>query len=73
MMLGVVASDGKRMPPFWFPQGLRVGAKEYLAVIKNVVKPWLDATYPRATTAINKMVHLDTKPRNPRSGARTTS
>ncbi|QQP37282.1 Putative transposable element [Caligus rogercresseyi] len=47
MMLGVVASDGKRMPPFWFPQGLRVGAKEYLAVIKNVVKPWLDATYPK--------------------------
>ncbi|QQP57556.1 Putative transposable element [Caligus rogercresseyi] len=47
MMLGVVVSDRKRMPPFWFPQGLRVGAKEYLAVIKNVVKPWLDATYPK--------------------------
>lgn len=30
MMLGVVASDGKRMPPFWFPNGLKIGAKEYL-------------------------------------------
>ncbi len=46
MMLGVVASDGKRMPPFWFPKGLRVGAKEYQDVLKDVVKPWLDANYP---------------------------
>jgi len=46
MMLGVVASDGKRMPPHWFPCGLRVGTKEYLEVMKDVVKPWLDANYP---------------------------
>ncbi|XP_059094623.1 uncharacterized protein LOC131889516 [Tigriopus californicus] len=46
MMLGVVSSDGKRMPPYWFPKGLRVGAKEYLEVMQEVVKPWLDATYP---------------------------
>ncbi len=46
MMLGVVASDGNRMPPFWFPRGLRVGAKEYLEVLKTVVKPWLDQQYP---------------------------
>ena len=46
MMLGVVASDGKRMPPFWFPKGLRVGAKEYLEVMETVVKPWLDDAYP---------------------------
>ena len=46
MMLGVVASDGKRMPPFWFPKGLRVGAKEYLEVLQTVVKPWLDEQYP---------------------------
>jgi len=46
MMLGVVTSDGKAMPPYWFPQGLRAGAKEYLDVMEKVVKPWLDATYP---------------------------
>ena len=46
MMLGVVTSDGKKMPPYWFPKGLRVGTEEYLDVMKNVVKPWLDANYP---------------------------
>ncbi len=46
MMLGVICSDGKRMSPFWFPKGLRMGAKEYLEVMKNTVKPWLDTTYP---------------------------
>ena len=46
MMLGVVASDGARMPPFWFEKGLKVNSAVYLDVLKNVVKPWLDATYP---------------------------
>ncbi|QQP40167.1 Uncharacterized protein FKW44_014133 [Caligus rogercresseyi] len=45
-MLVVVASDGKSMPPFWFPAGLKVGTNEYLDVLKTVVKPWLDSTYP---------------------------
>ena len=45
MMLGVVASDGRRMPPFWFPKGLRVGAVEYLDVLETVVMPWLDENY----------------------------
>ena len=46
MMLGVIASDGNRMPPYWFPKGLRVGTEEYLDVLQTVVKPWLDAQYP---------------------------
>jgi len=46
MMLGVVTSDGKRMPPYWFPKGLKIGTKEYLDVMSNVVKPWLEASYP---------------------------
>ncbi len=45
MMLGVVASDGKRMPPYWFPKGLRVGTEEYLDVMIRVVKPWLDENF----------------------------
>lgn len=46
MMLGVVASDGEKMPPHWFPKGLKIGAKEYIEVMQMVVKPWLDVTYP---------------------------
>ncbi len=45
MMLGVVASDGKRMPPYWFPKGLKVGTEEYLEVMQRVVKPWIDQNF----------------------------
>ncbi len=46
MMLGVVTSDGKAMPPYWYPKGLGIGQKAYLHVMKTVVKPWLDEQYP---------------------------
>jgi len=46
MMLDVVASDGKRTPPIWFPASTWVGKKEYLEVMESKVKLWLDATYP---------------------------
>ncbi len=46
MVLGVMASDGKRMPPFWFPKDLRAGAKKYLKVMRDIVKLWLDTNYP---------------------------
>ncbi len=46
MMLGVVASDGKKMKPFWFEKGLKVNTEVYLDVLKTVVKPWLDENYP---------------------------
>ncbi len=45
MMLGVITSDGQRMPLYWFPRGLKIGTKEYLDVLQTV-KPWIDATYP---------------------------
>lgn len=45
MMLGVVASNGARMPPFWFAKGLKIDTEVYLDVLKNVVKPWIDATF----------------------------
>ncbi len=47
MMLGVVASDGKRMPPHFFPAGLKINTEVYLDVLTNVVKPWLDENYPQ--------------------------
>lgn len=46
MMLGMVGSDGKRMPPFWFKEGLKIMAEVYLEVLQDVVKPWLDSNYP---------------------------
>ena len=42
MVLGVVSSEGHVMPPYFFPQGLRVNAAGYLDVLKAVVKPWID-------------------------------
>ncbi len=47
MVLGVICSDGKRMPTHWFKKGLKVGGKEYLSIMQDVVKPWLDENYPR--------------------------
>ncbi len=47
MMLGIVALDGKKMPPFWFPKGLEVCSQGCITILKRSVKLWLDATYPR--------------------------
>lgn len=46
MMLGCVASNGLKMPPYWFEVGLKINAKVYLNVLKTVVKPWLVANFP---------------------------
>ena len=46
MMLGVVGSDGQKMPPYFFKSGLKINTEVYLNVMRRVVKPWLDATYP---------------------------
>ena len=46
MMLGVVGSDGKKMPPYFFKSGLKINTEVYLNVMRRVVKPWIEATYP---------------------------
>ncbi len=46
MVLGVVGSDGQRMPPHFFDKGLKITQKVYLKVMREVVKPWIDNTYP---------------------------
>jgi transposase len=46
MVFGVVASDGKRMPPFFFKPGERVGADAYYKVLRYHVLPWLKVNYP---------------------------
>ena len=47
MVLGVVGSDGQKMPLYFFEVGLRVGAKEYIKVLRYHVLPWLKKTYPK--------------------------
>ena len=46
MMFGLVASDGKKMPPVFLPSGLRMNAKEYIShVLEPHVLPWISANY----------------------------
>ena len=47
MVLGIVASDGKKCPPIFFEAGLKITAKVYMDVLKKKVLPWLKRTYPR--------------------------
>ncbi len=43
MVLGVVASDGKKMPPFFFKSREKVGVNVYYKVLRYHVLPWLKA------------------------------
>ena len=42
MVLGVVSSEGDVMPLFFFQRGLRVNASDYIQVLEDTVKPWMD-------------------------------
>eukprot|EP00095_Tigriopus_kingsejongensis_P010943 maker-scaffold234_size243041-snap-gene-1.28 protein:Tk10943 transcript:maker-scaffold234_size243041-snap-gene-1.28-mRNA-1 annotation:"hypothetical protein EAG_00300" len=46
MVMGVLASDGKKMPPNCFRVGEKIGANEYYKVLSYTVLPWLKAQYP---------------------------
>ena len=42
MVLSVVSNQGDVMPPHFFKKGHRVNAEEYVKVLRDVVKPWID-------------------------------
>jgi hypothetical protein len=42
MVLGVVSNEGDVVPPHIFAKGLKINTEEYLKVLKEVVKPWMD-------------------------------
>ncbi|KAF2351802.1 MoeA N-terminal and linker domain [Trinorchestia longiramus] len=44
MMLGVVASNGEKMPPVWFPRGYRLNASAYKDVIVTKILPGVEDT-----------------------------
>ncbi len=46
MALGVIASDGQKMPLHFFEAGLKINTEEYLKVMQDVVGPWLTSIYP---------------------------
>lgn len=39
---GVVSSTGDIILPFFFQSGLKVNSSEYIKVLKDTVKPWMD-------------------------------
>jgi hypothetical protein len=45
MMFGLVATDSKVMPPFFWPKGARINADAYIKLLRTVVKPWITANY----------------------------
>ena len=47
-MLGVVGSDGQRMPPYFFEKksdGSGINQETYIDVLEKHVLPWIKATY----------------------------
>ncbi len=42
MVLGVISNKGDVMPPHIFAKGLKINTDEYLKVMEDVVKPWMD-------------------------------
>ena len=45
MMLGVVASDGNKMDPFWFDPKRSIDQDYYLEVMETTVLPWIKSNY----------------------------
>ncbi|KAF2353956.1 hypothetical protein FHG87_015290 [Trinorchestia longiramus] len=41
MMLVVVASNGEKMPPVWFPRGYRLNPSAYKDVLVTKILPWV--------------------------------
>ena len=45
MVFGVVASNGKVMPPHFIDAGLKINTAEYLKILKEVLLPWIKKNY----------------------------
>ena len=48
MMLGVIGSDGSKMPPIWFEKGYRLTAAHYRDLLEKKVLPWIRKTVKTA-------------------------
>ncbi len=48
MVLGVVASDGRTMLPYFFPAGEKIYCHAYICILRYSMLPWLKANYPNS-------------------------
>lgn len=46
MVLGIVASDGKKCPPIFIPEGLKVNSDTCIDLLRTKLRPWLWRNYP---------------------------
>jgi transposase len=47
MVLGIVASDGKKCPPIFIPAGAKVNTDMYIDLLSTHLVPWLRKNYPK--------------------------
>ena len=47
MFLGIVTSDGKKGPPIFIPDGVKVNTDVYIDILATQVLPWLRKAYPK--------------------------
>ena len=47
MVFGLIASDGQAMKPHFVKQGVKLNTEEYIAILRDKVKPWVTKTYGR--------------------------
>ena len=52
MVFGLVASDGKKMPPVFIPNGIKINTTEYIKILEKNVLPCITANYNMSTTQI---------------------
>ena len=62
MVLSVVSNKGHVMPPHFFEKGLRVNAEEYMKVLRDVVKPWIDRVAEGRPYLSSRTLHPPTRP-----------
>uniref|UniRef100_A0A0K2TE37 Uncharacterized protein n=1 Tax=Lepeophtheirus salmonis TaxID=72036 RepID=A0A0K2TE37_LEPSM len=69
-MLGIMASDEKRMPSYWFPKGLKIGAKECQDVLKEVVLSCVKSKDPEEIMCSSRILFRGTRPGRRSNGLR---
>ena len=72
MVLGVVASDGRKMDPFFFKPNEKIGTEAYYKALRWTILPWLRPTTLTTIMCGHRMVLLPILLPKSRSSARTT-
>ncbi len=73
MVLGMVSNEADVMPPHIFAKGLKINTEEYVKVLKEVVKPWMDGVAAGRHYVFQQDGCPPITAKPPRSGAGRTS